>query len=93
MKRTTPHKGTHMPVDKQPDIWALIFEQTPTTLRWIFGVLTLGVFTLLSVLYRWHRADMRRIESRIDNLEGRLDHHMGEQTRILTQIASNTRSR
>ena len=45
-----------MPVDKDPDIWALIFEQTPQALRWVLGVATLGVFTLLSILYRWHRA-------------------------------------
>lgn len=81
-----------MPVDKQPDIWPLVFEQTPQALRWALGVATLGVFTLLSILYRWHRADVRRIEERIDHLEGRLDTHMSTQTRILSEIASNTGS-
>ena len=79
-----------MPVDKSPDIWALIFEQTPQALRWVLGISTLGVFTLLSVLYRWHRADVRRIEDRIDHLEHRIDRHMTNQTKILSEIASNT---
>lgn len=79
-----------MPLDKQPDIWALIFEQTPQALRWVLGISTFGVFTLLSILYKWHRADLRRIEERINRLEGRLDRHMATQTRILSEIASNT---
>ena len=79
-----------MPVDKDPDIWALIFEQTPQALRWVLGVATLGVFTLLSVLYRWNQRNMDRVEGRITRLEERMDENMREQNRLLTQIATNT---
>lgn len=79
-----------MPVENPPDIWALLFDQTPRALRWLFGICTLGIFTFASMLYRWNRADMRRVEDRIDRLESRLDRQMAEQTRILTEIAVNT---
>lgn len=79
-----------MPVDKDPDIWALIFEQTPQALRWVLGVASLGVFTLLSVLYRMNQKNMDRVEGRISRLEERMDRNMQEQNRLLTQIASNT---
>lgn len=49
-------------MDETPDIWALIFEQTPQAIRWIFGVLTLGLFTLATLLWRWHREEMKRLE-------------------------------
>lgn len=82
-----------MPSSEGPDVWHLIFEQTPPVLRWVLGILTLGIFTVLGILYRWSREDLRRVESRITHLEGRLDRHMDENNRLLTQIASNTGGR
>jgi len=49
-------------MDETPDIWALIFEQTPQAIRWLLGALTLGLFTLASLIWRWHRDEMQRIE-------------------------------
>ena len=58
---------------EQPDVWAQLFEQTPVALRWVLGVLTLGLFTLAGVLWRWNRADLIRVEgqvhSRMDELQ------------------------
>lgn len=49
-------------MNSSPDIWTLLFEQTPIVLRFALGVLTLGIFTLLGVLYRWNRRDMEKLE-------------------------------
>jgi hypothetical protein len=73
------------------DVWDLLFNQTPTVLRWALGVLTLGVFTLASVLYRWHRADMKEMHDRVDRLEARMDQRHAETNRYLIEIAQNTR--
>lgn len=73
------------------DIWAAIFEQTPRVVRWALGILTLGIFALLSVLYRWHRDDMRRVHERMDNLEKRIDSRLDEVNSHLIEIATNTR--
>lgn len=73
------------------DVWDLLFNQTPTVLRWALGVLTLGVFTLASVLYRWHRADMKEMHDRVDRLEERMDVRHAETNRYLIEIAQNTR--
>jgi len=60
-----------------PAIWTLIFEQTPVLLRWILGILTLGIFTLAGMLWRWNRTDLQRVESqvhaRMDRVEGKID--------------------
>ena len=72
------------------DIWSALFEQTPRIVRWLLGFLTLGIFTLLGVLYRWHREDMRRVHERVDQLEHRLDDRLYEVNRHLIQIAANT---
>lgn len=44
------------------NIWALIFEQTPTALRWILGILTCGVFWLIQRLYINHKERINRLE-------------------------------
>lgn len=73
------------------DVWDLLFNQTPTILRWVLGVLTIGVFTLASVLYRWHRSDMKEMHDRVDRLEYRMDQRHAETNRYLIEIAQNTR--
>ena len=75
---------------KTPDIWTLVFQQTPTVIRWMLGILTLGIFTLASVLYSWHRDDMRALYDRVDRLVRRLTAQHTETTQILVRIASNT---
>ena len=77
---------------KSPDIWNLVFEQTPPVFRWALGMLTLGIFTLASVLYRWHRDDLREVHERVDRLENRIEAQHVESNRLLFQIARNTGS-
>lgn len=77
---------------KSPDIWHLVFEQTPPVFRWALGMLTLGIFTLASVLYRWHRDDLREVHERVDRLENRIEAQHVESNRLLFQIARNTGS-
>lgn len=66
-----------MEPSSSPDVWSLIFEQTPLLLRWVLGVLTLGIFTLAGMLWRWNRADLQRVEqqvhARMDRVEGKID--------------------
>lgn len=78
-------------LDSPIDVWELIFMQTPAVLRWVLGVLTLGIFTLAGVLYRWHREDMRQVNERIDRLEHTMDVRHQETNRLLFEIAQNTR--
>ncbi|APC45977.1 hypothetical protein QHH_65 [Halomonas phage QHHSV-1] len=77
---------------KMPDIWQMVFDQTPTVIRWALGVLTLGIFTLASVLYRWHRDDLKEVHERVDRLENRIEAQHTETNRLLFQIARNTGS-
>lgn len=51
-----------------PDIsiWYLLYEQTPPVLRWVLGVLTFGIFTLIGYLYKRDRRTMARVEDRLD---------------------------
>ena len=80
-----------MPDAKDPNVWELVFTQTPPTLRWALGILTLGIFTLASVLYRWHRADMAEMHRRMDRMEALANERHIETNRWLFEIAKNTR--
>jgi len=83
-----------MPDMKSPiDIWQMIFEQTPLVLRWALGVLTLGIFTLAGVLYRWHRDDLKEVHKRVDRLENRIEAQHAETNKLLFEIANNTRGK
>ncbi|SDO72193.1 hypothetical protein SAMN04487957_110123 [Halomonas shengliensis] len=75
------------------DVWQLVFEQTPAVLRWVLGVLTMGIFTLAGVLYRWHRDDLKEVHVRMDRLEKRMEERHAETNRLLLQISNNTRGR
>ncbi len=83
---------------RDPDIWQLMFDQTPTIIRFILGLLTIGIFTIASVLYKWHREDLKEVHQRVDRLEQTLEERhahvyqrMDEQSRLLVEIASNTK--
>jgi len=67
-----------MNTPSQPDVWQLLFEQTPVIIRGLLGVLTLGLFTVAGILYRWHQADMRRIEHRMDKIEESMENGFSE---------------
>lgn len=83
---------------RDPDIWQLMFDQTPAIIRFVLGVLTLGIFTIAGVLYKWHRDDLQKVHERVDRLERMLEERhahvyqrMDEQNRLLIEIAANTR--
>ncbi|MDI5890620.1 hypothetical protein [Halomonas rhizosphaerae] len=75
---------------KTPDIWTLLFDQTPVIIRAVLGLLTLGIFTLAGVLYRWHRDDLKEVHDRVDRLEHVMDERHQETNRLLFQIVQNT---
>ncbi len=62
-------------MQQDPDIYKLLFEQTPLLLRLILGVLSLGIFTLAGYIYHQNLQNLREIE---DRLEARMN--ISEQT-------------
>lgn len=48
------------------DVWRLLFDQTPVVLRWVLGVLSAGVFTLATYIYRRNQRRMEHVEQHID---------------------------
>jgi hypothetical protein len=67
------YKEVNVSDTKSPDVWQMLFEQTPVIIRWFLGILTLGLFTLASVLYKWHRDDMDKVHKRMDALESKVE--------------------
>jgi len=47
------------------NIWVLLFEQTPAFLRWIFIILTGGIFWLVQRLYLNHKERVNKLENLI----------------------------
>jgi len=70
-----------------PDVWQLMFEQTPVLIRAILGFVTFGLFTLAGILYRWHQEDMKRIEKRIDRIEESMDDGFSEMRGYLIEAS------
>ena len=62
----------------EPSVWEMLYTQTPVALRAVLGFVTLGLFTLAGILYRWHRADIQAVHDRMDRLEKRLDTQFAE---------------
>lgn len=54
-----------------PEIWVLLFEQTPPMLRWVLGILTLGLFTLATWLWRRQQERVAAIDGRMFAVERR----------------------
>ena len=82
------------PVDA-PDVYHLIFDQTPRVIRWVLTVLTFGLFALAGWLWRRQERTAQRIE---DQLHARIDREMvtvhrrlDEMNGHLFEIAKNTR--
>ena len=84
-----------MSSSEDPAIWELALSQTPPVLRWVFGILTLGLFTLATYLYRMNRDNMDRVErqihDRIDREMGQVHNRLDEMSGHLVEIARNTR--
>ena len=69
-----------MPVENitEPSVWEKLFEQTPRIIRYALAVLTLGVFALAGLVWRWNREDVRRVEQKIDRTEAARRQEIGE---------------
>ena len=50
------------------NVWEALFEHTPAPIRWALTVLSLGVFALAGMLWRWNRADLARVERKIEEV-------------------------
>ena len=50
-----------------PDIWKLLFEQTPLALRWALGVMSAGLFTLATYIYQRNQRKVQEMEEYIDS--------------------------
>ena len=57
-----------MPVEDL-NFWQAIVEHTPAPLRWVLGGLIGLVTTLVTVMWRWNRKDIARLEKRITLLD------------------------
>ena len=80
-----------MTTPNPPDVWHLVFEQTPPAIRWVLGVATLGLFTLAGMLWRWQRRDVERVERQVHARMDRVESKVDEQNKLLLEIARNTR--
>lgn len=67
----------------------MIFEQTPVLLRVVLGVLTLGIFTLAGMLWRWNRTDLKRVE---DQMHGRMDKMEGQINAQFSELRTELRT-
>jgi hypothetical protein len=85
---------TDMSDSRSPDVWQLIFEQTPVILRAALGILTLGMFTLATMIYkinrddmaelrRLHREDIMRVYDKIEEIDEKMDQNFRETLRYL----------
>jgi len=46
-----------------PDIWFLLYEQTPPLLRWLFGLLTAGLYFLARYIWRQRQERIAVLEA------------------------------
>ncbi len=58
-----------------PNIWYLVFENTPPALRWLLGILSCGLFFLAGYIWKRHTERLRIIEQSLDKFatNGRID--------------------
>ena len=49
-----------------PDVWKLLFDQTPIALRWALGIMSAGVFTLATYIYQRNQRKVQAMEDYID---------------------------
>lgn len=76
-----------------PMIWDLMFEQTPVVIRWLLGVMLVAIASLIGIVYRRLRADVKRLHHRIDGVEGRVDAEIRELNTSMLMIAHNARNK
>lgn len=50
-----------------PDIWFLLYEQTPPMLRWLFGILTAGLYFLARYIWRQHQERIAVLEALVNS--------------------------
>lgn len=79
------------------NVWDVIFDHTPPVIRWMLGVLTLGIFTLAGIVYHWRREELQNEREQhkrdIDALHariGRFENRVNEMDRKLDHHLSKT---
>jgi len=50
-----------------PDIWFLLYEQTPPLLRWLFGLLTAGLYFLARYIWRQRQERIAVLEAMVNS--------------------------
>ena len=81
------------------NIWKLLYEQTPLIIQYLLGVLTLGIFTLVGVIYKRTARELEHVEDRvgnridntnerINNLERRIDNRLESMDNSLKQVVT-----
>lgn len=78
-----------------PDVWKLLFDQTPIALRWALGIMSAGVFTLATHIYQRNQRKAQAMEDYIDkkieHIMQRLDIIDGRILTVLNTLASTRR--
>jgi len=80
-----------------PDVWHLLFVQLSPALRWLFGVVTLGLFSIAGILWARQERNVQRIEQQLHDRMDREMRHINERLaaidRHLMEVAYNTATR
>lgn len=76
-------------VEAVPMIWDLMFEQTPIVIRWFLGAMLVAIMSLVGLVYKRLRADIKRLHARIDGVETRMDNDFREFNTSLLMVARN----
>ena len=91
-------------MNEQVNIWDALFEQTPLVLRYVLGVLTLGLFTIAGYIHQQnkenlkqmdirHRASMQRMETQVHARMDRMEEQNEKrEERFLLQFVEMNRN-
>ena len=67
----------------QHDMWEMLFEQTPTVWRWIFIILSGGLFALAGYIWRGNKDELRTVAKKQDDFI--TDKNFNFYTRMMTE--------
>lgn len=65
-------------MNHEPDVYKMLFEQTPIVVRFMLGVLSVGLFTIASYVYRRNQTRVEKIEIHMDAQMARVYQHVSE---------------
>jgi len=87
--------------EHNPDVYQLLFDQTPVVIRWLLGVLTLGLFSLAGWVWKRQESQMdkvrkelhERMDREMSGVYNRLDYIAALQSQILTAVLGDHHDR